>query len=275
MEALRKKAKELLSAGAVKVVIGYGAGSTPERVRAVFARTAEQADGLTMPVAQADSLSSSAQNLAVYLMKPEVKALGKVAVVVRTVGLRALLQFAVENQIAEDAAVALAVGDDGAVHELPTLAAVEEYVAQLPRGLAAAEKAELERIDQMSREERWAYWYAEMARCIKCYACRAACPMCYCSRCITDNNAPQWVPTTSDALGNLEWNIARAMHLAGRCVNCGSCAKACPQGIRIDLLNQVVAREALTEFGAEAGFSRRKDYALASFKPEDKEEFIR
>jgi len=268
MEALRKKAKELLAAGTVKVVLGYGPGSAPDRVRALFARTPEQADQLVLS-------AHCVQNLATYLLKPEVKAMGKAALVARKGALRTLLQYAVENQIAEDAGVALAVTDDGQVTELTSLAAVEEHVAQLPHGLTADDKAALEKIDKLSRAERWQFWSAEMSRCIKCYACRSACPLCYCSRCITDNNQPQWVPTSSDPLGNLEWNVVRAMHLAGRCIGCGSCADACPQHIRLDLLNQVLAQEALTQFGAEAGYSRRKDYALASCKPEDKEEFIR
>jgi ferredoxin len=99
--------------------------------------------------------------------------------------------------------------------------------------------------------------------------------MCYCARCITEVNQPQWIPVATDPLGNLEWNIVRAMHLAGRCVDCGSCSDACPQGIRLDLLNRVLAQEVLTSFGGEAGYSTRKEYALSTFKPDDKEEFIR
>jgi formate dehydrogenase (coenzyme F420) beta subunit len=126
----------------------------------------------------------------------------------------------------------------------------------------------------MPREERWQFWHAEMSRCLKCYACRAACPLCYCTKCITENNQPQWVPVASDAFGNLEWNVVRAMHLAGRCIDCGSCAAACPEGIRIDLLNHVLAQAAMDEFAAEPGYSTRKEYALSSFKPDDKEDFI-
>ena len=79
----------------------------------------------------------------------------------------------------------------------------------------------------------------------------------------------------SDSFGNLEWNMVRAMHLAGRCIDCGSCAAACPESIRIDLLNHVLAQAAMDEFAAEPGYSTRKEYALSSFKPDDKEDFIR
>jgi len=267
MEALQNKARALLEAGTVQVVIGYAAGSDPERVRAVFVRRPEQASQLIFD-------ARCRQNLATYLLKPEVRALGRPTLVCVPGTLRALLQYGVENQLTDEAVLALVV-TDGAVTELPRFAAMEEYLAGLPRGLTPQQQAELDRIDGLTPAERWAFWSAELQRCVKCYACRAACPLCYCARCITDVNQPQWIPVSSDPLGNLEWNIVRAMHLAGRCVDCGSCADACPEGIRIDLLNRVLAREALQQFGAEPGFSLRKEYALATFKPDDKEEFIR
>lgn len=267
MELLREKAKSLLKSGAVQVVVGYVGGSAADRFRPHFARSADEADRLVFG-------DGCRQNLAVYLLKPEVRALGKAAVVGGPTTLRTLLQYAVENQIADGSAIALAV-ENGRVEELTSFAAIEEYLAQRSHGLSAEERAELDQHAARSREDRWAFWSAELARCIRCYACRAACPLCYCGQCITENNQPQWVPVASDPFGNLEWNVVRAMHLAGRCVNCGSCAAACPENIRIDLLNQVLAQEAMAQFGAEAGYSVRKEYALAAFKPDDKETFIR
>lgn len=267
MDVLREKARELLEGGTVQVVIGYAAGSNDARSRAVFIRRPEQADQLIINEA-------CRQNLATYLTKPEVRALGKPAIVARPATLRTLLQLAAENQLPDASVVAIAVSEDGTVASLADLSAMEEYVAKLPHGLPAAQE-EITRIDAMPLSERWAFWQGELGRCIKCYACRAACPLCYCARCITDINQPQWIPVSSDALGNLDWNIVRAMHLVGRCVNCGSCAEACPQGIRIDLLNQALAQEALDKFGAEGGISCNRNYALSTYKPDDKEEFIR
>ncbi len=268
MEALQKKARALLESGAVKVVIGFAAGTDAEHARPLFARTPEQAAKLVWG-------AQCKQNLATYLLKPEVKALGKAAVVGRVATARTVMQYAAENQIADDAAALLVVSDDGQITELSKFADIEVYLATVPRGLSPDAQAELERMQAMPLEQRWAFWSAEMSRCIKCYACRAACPMCYCARCITEVNQPQWIPVAADSLGNLEWNIVRAMHLAGRCVDCGSCSDACPQGIRLDLLNRVLAQEVLTSFGGEPGYSTRKEYALSTFKPDDKEEFIR
>jgi ferredoxin len=268
MVELQRKAGALLEAGTVKVVIGYTAGSDAQRARAIFARHPEQAQQLIYD-------ARCRQNLATYILKPEVRALGPAAVVCRVPTLRTLLQYAVENQLTDGVVLALAVSEAGEVVELATFAAIEEYLAKVPRGLTAEEQAELKRMADMPLEQRWAFWSAELARCVKCYACRAACPLCYCARCVVEVNQPQWLPVASSPLGNLEWNVVRAMHLAGRCINCGSCADACPEHIRIDLLNQTLAQEAAAQFGAEPGYSLRREYALASYKPDDKEEFIR
>lgn len=267
MNALPQKARELLESNRVQVVIGYGPGSEPDRRRPVFARTPAQADVLVYD-------EHCRQNLAMYLMKPEVRALGKAAVVARHATLRTLLQYAAENQLVDGLVLALAP-KDATVVELATFAAIEEHLAMQPHGLSAEDLAEIRKLAEKPLTERWAFWQAEMSRCIKCYACRSACPLCYCSRCITEMNQPQWIPVESDPLGNLDWNVVRAMHLAGRCVDCGSCSDACPQNIRLDLLNRTLADEARTHFGAEPGYSVRKDYALAAFKPDDKEDFIK
>jgi ferredoxin len=267
MNTLRQKARELLESGRVQVVIGYGPGSEPSRRRPTFVRTPAQADALVFD-------EQCRQNLATYLMKPEVRALGKAAVVARHATLRTLLQYATENQLVDGLVLALVPADSG-VDELGTFAAIEEHLATQPHGLTADELAEVRKFAERPLTERWAFWQAEMSRCIKCYACRAACPLCYCSRCITEVNQPQWIPVESDPLGNLDWNVVRAMHLAGRCVDCGSCSDACPQDIRLDLLNRTLADEARTRFGAEPGYSVRKDYALAAYRPDDKEDFIK
>lgn len=268
MEELRSKVRELLKAGTVQAVIGYRAGSDESTVRPAFVRTAEQADALVLDHRCTD-------NLAVYLLKPEVKALGKLGVVATVPALRTILQLASENQLVDGQIVAIGVSADGKPVELSTFQAIEEFAGKVPSGLSDQEKALLAKIEAMSREQRWAFWQGEFARCIKCYACRQACPMCYCTKCIVETNQPQWIPVSPHEEGNLEWHVVRAMHLAGRCLNCGFCAKACPVGIPLNLLTQRLSQEALAAFGAVAGASAKGEYALSMFKTDDKEGFIR
>jgi len=268
MSALQTTARELLDAGDVKVVVGYELGTTSNRRRPCFIRQSDQVHRLMFD-------ANCHSNLAVYLLKPEVRALGKAAIVAHPGTLRTILQYAAENQLVDGAVLSVAVTIDGKAAVLNDFAAIEQYLASVARRRRDELEQEIAALDQMPREKRWAYWSDQMASCVKCYACRAACPLCYCSRCITDMNQPQWLPVASTPLGNLEWNVVRAMHLAGRCIDCGACAAACPQGIRIDLLNFALSREMQTQFGAEAGYSMRRGYALSTWQAEDREAFIR
>lgn len=268
MEPLRAKARELLESKAVGVVIGYAQGSLPENTRPVFIRNPQRVDRLILN-------EHCHQNLAVYLFKPEVKAFGKPALVARSTTLRSILQLAAENQIQEGQVVVLAVGNDGQLLDLPDFKAIEEYLAKQPRGLTPEEAERLKKIEQMSREERWRFWIKEFSRCLRCYACRAACPMCYCGRCAVEANQPQWIGAAPHPLANFEWHVSRAMHQAGRCIECGSCAEACPVDIPLNLLTQMINREVLEDFGVVAGSGAKAPYALATFKPEDKEDFIK
>jgi ferredoxin len=99
--------------------------------------------------------------------------------------------------------------------------------------------------------------------------------MCYCERCTMDGNRPQWVPAASHALGNLEYHLVRAMHLAGRCVECGTCGKACPVGIPIHLFTIFAEESVRRQFGQRGGAGAGTGYALSSFRPGDQESFIR
>ncbi|NTW64261.1 MAG: 4Fe-4S ferredoxin, partial [Chlorobiaceae bacterium] len=132
----------------------------------------------------------------------------------------------------------------------------------------------VESLENMSAEERFSFWQSEFSKCIKCYACRQACPMCYCRRCIVDCNQPQWVNTSSHTLGNFEWNIVRAFHLAGRCVECGNCDRSCPVNIPLRLLNRRMAKEVFDAFDHFSGMSTNQEPVLASFKKDDPETFI-
>jgi ferredoxin len=75
--------------------------------------------------------------------------------------------------------------------------------------------------------------------------------------------------------GNFAWHITRAFHLAGRCVGCGECTRACPAGIDLHLLNMSLAQAAQEHFGYRAGMSREVAPLIGTYALQDKEEFIR
>ncbi|MGE5343322.1 MAG: hypothetical protein ACM3SY_17780 [Candidatus Omnitrophota bacterium] len=266
MDTLRNQAKDLLSTGRIHVLIGYGEGSE-KRIRALFIQNPAETDRLI-----ADHRCT--QNLGVYLMKPEVRALGKMGIVATLPVMRTVLQLASEHQLSDENVAVLGILENGTVRAFDNLQAVEEVVQQQYIELSPTEQAELDALDHKTMDERWAYWQEKLSACFKCYACRAACPMCYCTRCTVECNQPQWIPAASHQLGNLEWHMMRAMHLAGRCIECGECNRACPLNIPVHLLSRKLAAEIRKDFNNRAGVSLKPENTLSTFKPDDKENFI-
>jgi ferredoxin len=93
----------------------------------------------------------------------------------------------------------------------------------------------VERYDQSQRLSRWMY---EFQKCIKCYGCRNICPVCFCQECslehgelIGSGSLPPEIPI---------FHLVRAVHMAGRCIDCGLCEEACPVDIPLRLLYRKV-----------------------------------
>jgi ferredoxin len=147
--------------------------------------------------------------------------------------------------------------------------------ATAPSVPAEQRYAEIETFLKKSPEERVAYWKAELSRCVKCYACRQICPMCYCRQCIVEKNRPVVISTSATLKGNFAWQITRAFHLAGRCVGCDECTRACPAGIDLRLLNLSLAKAAEENFNYRAGMDAAAEPIIGAYSQQDHEEFIR
>lgn len=263
MNKLVEKVKRLFAEESIELVIGFEKGN--HGTRPFFCKQAEDADRLILN-------EECTNNIAVYLTKPELLGTGKVALTANITSLRSILQLAEENQWKADKFIVLTADKQGEVILFDNLEAISTYLKDFPVAVSEENQRLLNEIRSLSREERWKYWMQEMSKCIKCYACRAACPLCYCSRCIVEVNCPQWVQPWSAPLSNMEWQINRVMHMAGRCVACGACKQACPVGIPIHLMTLSMMEDIQNEFGKTPGDG--KGNVLSTFRVEDKEGFI-
>jgi ferredoxin len=165
-------------------------------------------------------------------------------------------------------------GEGGMQASAANNTAISPHPSPLPEG-DGDHYAELRAFLARPAAERLAHWRQELARCVKCYACRQVCPMCYCRRCIVDKNRPRAISTSATLKGNFAWHIARAFHLAGRCIGCEECSRACPMGIDLRLLNLSLAKAAEDDFGFRAGVDPAAEPLIGSFAADDKEDFIR
>ncbi len=135
---------------------------------------------------------------------------------------------------------------------------------------------EVERIESMSADERFAFWQNELSRCIRCNACRDVCPACTCEKCVFDN--PSSGVENKAAANSFEekmFHIIRAFHVAGRCTDCGECSRVCPQNIPLHLLNRKFIKdinECYGDYQAGDEVSSRAplvDYTLDDLEPAD------
>jgi len=277
-DRLRATARELLENGTVAVVIGYGAGSVPGRTQPVFVRRPEDADQLVWT-------NQCFNNLVTYLTRSEIRALGKPAVVVKGCDARAVTVLVQENQLRRDDVYLIGMVCEGVGD--PVLDKCKTCDVRTPENVDIVigepiepmsdegRYAEVDALDDETPAERWKFWQAHLSRCIRCYACRSVCPMCYCDRCIVEKTMPLWIPPGIDERGAFAWNLARAMHLAGRCVGCGECERVCPMGIPLMLLNRKLERVVKERFDYTAGRDAEVAPALGSFRLDDEEDFIR
>jgi ferredoxin len=157
-------------------------------------------------------------------------------------------------------------------HRNPVISDV--LVADVVPELDADSHLDVAEFEARSDGERWEYLTREFSKCIRCYGCRNACPLCYCQECFVDNSRPQWVGKSTDASDIAMFHIMRAFHLAGRCVDCGACERACPMGVDIRKLNSKLVKDVKARFGYEAGLSLEQAAPLSTFRPDDPEEFM-
>ncbi len=277
-EALRRRSRELLVAKEVAVVVGYRRSITGP-AKPAFITSPDNSDILIFD-------ETCGPNLANYLLK--VRHLGRIAVVAKGCDSRSLLVLLKEGQLERKNIHILGVGCPGVIEDENLSDSCTTCVQHNPvvfdemvgepvaetRGRKDAQDR-LVQFESLSPDERWQELTSDLARCIRCYACRQVCPNCYCPVCFVDNNMPQWVGRTTGLSDNIIFHIVRALHMAGRCVECGACARACPVGIDLMRFNRKVARIVKERFGATAGMDPAEPPALAAFRPEDPQEFIR
>ena len=132
---------------------------------------------------------------------------------------------------------------------------------------------EVEKLESMTEDERFAFWRNELSKCIRCNACRNVCPACSCVKCVFDNPASGIAAKANDDKFEEQlFHIIRAFHVAGRCTDCGECSRVCPQNIPLHLLNRKFIKDIDTLYGEyQAGEDAEGKTPLTSYKEEDAE----
>ncbi|MFZ5917415.1 MAG: hypothetical protein ACOYZ7_10805 [Chloroflexota bacterium] len=277
-EQIQAKARELLNKGDVTCVIGYENGSRGA-VRPAFAHTPDEADRLAWN-------ERCDHNLTVYLhdwKKPRARGQEppRVGIVAKACDARAIHVLIQEKQIARERLHVIGVVCQGmrdgdgqtqarcqrCAERTPVL--YDTLIGQPTVAPARADWADVEALEALTARERLAYWAGQFERCLRCYACRQACPGCYCYECLAEQVDPAWVDIGIGLAEKYFFHIMRAYHLAGRCVDCDACERACPVNIPLGLLNRRIAREIRELFDLTPGLSPDAPSPLTTFRPNE------
>jgi formate dehydrogenase subunit beta len=289
MQELRDLAQKLLQEKQVNAVLGYECGR--RSVRPAFVTDADDCDRLMFD-------HRCVQNLAAYLSprRTHVARLGRLAVVVKSCDARAVAGLIRENQLKREDVVLIGVRCGGVVRDPagpdqmdpdsialrcigcePREPSLADYIVGQPQPAPSGKsdrEARIAEIEAMNYEERLAFWTDLLARCTRCHACRQVCPMCFCERCIADKTQPAWIESSPHSRGNFAWHLTRALHLAGRCVGCGECERACPAGIPLGLLNRKVAGIVADRYGYSVTDDPSREAPIGTYRLDDEQEFI-
>ncbi len=111
-----------------------------------------------------------------------------------------------------------------------------------------------------TRLQRFQDWTIEFKKCLKCYGCRNICPACFCKECslesedvVRKGEIPPEFPM---------FHLVRALHMIGRCVDCGLCEEACPAEIPLRTLYKKVNDIIETRFQFKPGIEQTEPSPL-------------
>ncbi len=132
---------------------------------------------------------------------------------------------------------------------------------------------DVEIIENLTPEDKFAYFQRELSKCIRCNACRNVCPACSCRKCVFDSTKfDSEQKANVDPFNESMFHIIRAFHVAGRCTDCGECSRVCPQGIPLHLFNRKFIKDINEYYGEfQAGADAQSKGPLTDFTLGDME----
>jgi len=250
IEQIRDHVKALFRDGKIAAFLGLK-NEQGNIVPHLFSSPEELDDGLTIGLVESGTERYPLASLLMTLLSgyPD-KTFG---VLVRGCDERALNELTRWNQPATAAERIVKVG----FACTKELAQAHECRKPFPDIVIAGDKTEavpyarVRDVEALALPARLSYWLGEFDRCIKCYGCRNVCPVCFCNVCTLEDDV---LTKTGDLPPeNPMFHLTRAIHMAGRCIDCNLCTEACPAEIPLRTLYKRVAEIIEEEFGYVTG----------------------
>jgi ferredoxin len=245
-ESMQEQVKEWLEQGKVDLFLGYKMIQGHPLPHFFSKENIDEVDDLIVGLARY-SLEKMATKIAAE--KPDIK----VGLLSRDCNQRALNVLYVWNQLNPDNVETINVNCcPSKLKKSADCSYLEpEKAAAVKKEIGIDNNMDVEDAEAFGAEERFKRWKYEFDKCIKCYGCRDICPVCFCKECGLEH--PELISTGSLPPENPIFHLVRAVHMGGRCIDCGLCEDACPADIPLRLLYRKVNGIVEDEFGYETG----------------------
>ena len=202
--------------------------------------------------------------------------------------MRSIINFIAENQLSRGAITIIGMECAGKMQNEKLASACDACPASVPNlydiAIAADGSETYKNLEMPNSSENVTEWaihttveerldrfMKEIDKCILCFACRQACQGCYCVTCFIDRKATPWEQVDADTATKMAFHLTRAMHLAGRCTDCGACEKVCPSGVNLKYLFKGLSEFVEETYDFKAGMDPEATPVLDRYSSDDKQ----
>jgi len=276
---IREIAAKLFADRKIDMFVGYRMNGFDDNQVPVVITDPEELSALVFT-------EKSVFNLSNYLKADHTRN-KRVGLVVKGCDSRSLNLLLTESQVKRDKLYIVGIACEGVVDDkgqkmqncmecvVPDAVVFDEMLGTPQGKKEYMVNSDIKALAEKGLVERREYFEEIFENCIRCNACRHSCPLCYCAKCCIDQETASLYNGSNTASSAFHALMTWSLHLAGRCVDCRNCEKACPSHLPLHLLHKQNEKVIFDNFQNHlAGVEEGERGALYKYSLKDPDDFI-